>query len=543
MFAVLHMPARGSALAWFFLPPPGYEHLHSHRAMHYLADLVAQEGVCAIRLDYPGIGNSTDELSNQSSLANWRRDVQSAIDLISHDYAFDRKVLFTMGISSSMFSGLSGIHAHIKWVPEERPRAYVRRQKVIGGMSRSAESESTGYTDVAGFRFNDQLFNEIARHATTEDESVVVIQPGVEPTAELFDGDGLEGVLVEPHHGQLPKLTAEAVLEICRTQRAEHNQSAASQEQTKVMDSVQHASYSEKASFVGKHALFTVHTKANDCTASDLLVVIANAGSNYNIGPHRMYVELSRTLAAAGCDSVRFDLRQIGNSVQYDMENENKPHCLSAIDDVRDICQWAQQSHHYQKFVLMGLCSGGHTALHATLELASQFKIVDCVMLNPLTFDFSEDLPLDVSIELNPVQAAAYYRRTAKDPDAWFRLLSGKISLLPLVSYTWSRSRQILANIARGVGESLGVVPRPALDEKLNSLRKQGVRLSLVHATADPGLDLYLHAGGRLAKRLLRSGYVRYLPIVGGDHTFTDLTDREAAIAHVCDLFHSNWSR
>ena len=84
-------------------------------------------------------------------------------------------------------------------------------------------------------------------------------------------------------------------------------------------------------------------------------VLLANVGTNHRVGPYRLWVELARTLAAAGWYVLRFDQAGLGDSAP-------RPGASTAGDDgtvdLSEAMAWLADNLAVEQFVLIGLCSG-----------------------------------------------------------------------------------------------------------------------------------------------------------------------------------------
>jgi hypothetical protein len=84
-------------------------------------------------------------------------------------------------------------------------------------------------------------------------------------------------------------------------------------------------------------------------------VLMANVGVNHRVGPNRLWVELSRRLAAAGIPAFRFDVSGMGDS-------EPRPGNESELErgraDISDAMDALAARGVASRFVLVALCSG-----------------------------------------------------------------------------------------------------------------------------------------------------------------------------------------
>lgn len=103
------------------------------------------------------------------------------------------------------------------------------------------------------------------------------------------------------------------------------------------------------------------------------VVIFITAGLLHKPGPYRLYVELSRMLAATGIASLRFDLSGIGESAPRRDDHGAE---MTAVCDVRDAMDAMQESLACERFVLAGLCSGAEVAHRAAVTDARVRGIV-----------------------------------------------------------------------------------------------------------------------------------------------------------------------
>ncbi|MFT3709009.1 MAG: hypothetical protein QM817_15285 [Archangium sp.] len=84
-------------------------------------------------------------------------------------------------------------------------------------------------------------------------------------------------------------------------------------------------------------------------------IVVSNVGLNPRMGPQRVWVDLSRSLAQLGFTTLRFDLNGLGDSLprrggEGDIER--------AAIDLQEALDFLQKKRGFERFVLIGMCSG-----------------------------------------------------------------------------------------------------------------------------------------------------------------------------------------
>lgn len=105
-------------------------------------------------------------------------------------------------------------------------------------------------------------------------------------------------------------------------------------------------------------------------------VVVLNSGLLHHVGPYRMFVDLSREIAAQGLPVLRFDLSGLGDSLTRDDALSERGRIVA---DIRAALDFMQKQFNCQRFVLVGLCSGADNAHWAALE---EKRIVGAVMMD-----------------------------------------------------------------------------------------------------------------------------------------------------------------
>ena len=93
-------------------------------------------------------------------------------------------------------------------------------------------------------------------------------------------------------------------------------------------------------------------------------LIVANVGVNHRVGPVRLYVYLTRALAARGYTCLRFDLSGLGDSEQAGSTLADGERW---VEDSRAAMKLLEEHYGAKGFVLLGLCSGVDTVHSTTL--------------------------------------------------------------------------------------------------------------------------------------------------------------------------------
>jgi pimeloyl-ACP methyl ester carboxylesterase len=105
-------------------------------------------------------------------------------------------------------------------------------------------------------------------------------------------------------------------------------------------------------------------------------VVALNGGVLPRSGRVRIYVALSRRMAASGYRVLRFDMSGIGDSSS---RGDGLPPTEAAIQDIKDALDWFVGKD--GRVVLMGLCDGANLAAH---RASIDPRVVGAILVDPL---------------------------------------------------------------------------------------------------------------------------------------------------------------
>ncbi len=64
-------------------PPLGFEYIHAHRTLLHLADELAKAGFVALRLDYPGTGDSAGDESTLALVSHWAASISAGVEALA----------------------------------------------------------------------------------------------------------------------------------------------------------------------------------------------------------------------------------------------------------------------------------------------------------------------------------------------------------------------------------------------------------------------------------------------------------------------------
>lgn len=560
----LHRPADGDVRSAGVLicPPVGFEYSHAHRSLLHLADRLAQRGFAALRLDYPGTGNSSGDETDAELVDAWTGAIGDGMSFLESIVPAPPLVI---GLRAGALLGGEVIRARsssgwVAWAPYVQGRHFVREARMLHLVSED-EPGSSDFVDAGGFRFSDETLSSLGAIRLDRGEAglghpLLIIDRNDQPpadrlaayaeetgaTVERVVQDDFDDMMEEPQYTKVPDATIGRIVEWC-AERVTATYAVAPGA-LGPFDRTAAPLTAEDGSPVGTDHLLLM--EGDDAPLFGILlepegvdreaavvVLLPNAGAVHTAGPNRLYVELARALAEADVPSLRFDLRNLGDSRVGTPENENHPYPDSAVDDVRAVIEHLQDAG-YAGVVAAGLCSGAHTALHSAVELVDH-PVVAHISINPLTFGYKPGTTLDTPLTYQGAADASYYRQAFWDPARWKRLLSGDSDLKYIVSFVSKRAARRLATLGRRAGQRVGLLDGGPFERRLRTLESLGRRVCFVFADTDPGPEMLSKEGGPTARRLARHGFVQSAFVTDADHTFSRKGPRAEAIAEVVE--------
>jgi len=499
---------------------------------------------------------------------SWLEDIERARQYLLQTVGLKNVVLF--GVRASAFLALESCKVEegiILWNPCSSGRSFIRELKVLAKVGTSDGHQAV--LESGGLVFDEILQQSIERLKASDFQSqigrVLLVQRSDRQSDAVLTeslrqratslhcmtNDDFISAFREPHNTQPPLGFIESAVEWLRTEYPEITSSGLfvdlSTDQTirqsTVLPNVTRFVEERVQNIDGLFAILT-HTPG---TRS--IVLIGNGGSAHHAGANRLHVDLARGLAAQGIDCLRYDLANLGESVdvQTALEcgattptpEENNPYPKTAGRDVNAIMSWARQQG-YSRVILAGLCAGAYAAFDVARQANSAIPL-ELVLINPLTFDWQEGMSLDIPNEYSNLQQAKAYESAAKDWGRWKRLLTGNIDYQLLVRHLFDSTIISFTSRWRDVALRLGLREAPRLAQDLLQIAASGCKLRFYFAERDPGLEILSTAGERCLADLRKQGILRIRTIKGADHTFKRICERDELIRTIIeDMEHEH---
>ena len=110
------------------------------------------------------------------------------------------------------------------------------------------------------------------------------------------------------------------------------------------------------------------------------IVIILNGGLVHHAGPHRMTVDMARTITSQGYMTFRFDLSAIGDSAA---RKSRLSYEERAVDETKEAMDFLSSLSGFNKFIIIGLCTGADNAHRVAV---ADKRVIGCVFLDGYSY-------------------------------------------------------------------------------------------------------------------------------------------------------------
>jgi hypothetical protein len=250
--------------------------------------------------------------------------------------------------------------------------------------------------------------------------------------------------------------------------------------------------------------------------------LLLNAGVIHRVGPNRLHVNVARRLAAAGYPTLRFDLSGRGDS---ESRTDGMTFQESSVAEVRQAMDHLAQTLGAERFVVIGICSGGLNAAHVAIV---DSRISGAVMI---------DVPAYPTLGYY----LRYYGRRLGSVESWRNTLAARN---PLGRRLRKRLAPMTArNMEDDFGGALLDVRMPSKVETRQTLEElvgRGTRLYFIFS-GTWGSYNYRDQFRDAFPSLMSGGQVTVDYIPDADHTFTQLINQERLVGRIARWVAGEW--
>jgi alpha-beta hydrolase superfamily lysophospholipase len=606
IFCWLHLPNNNQikSMGAVICNPLGYEYSHSHRSLRHLADQLAAVGYPSIRFDYHGTGDSFSDLLAENRIQTFLLNIEQAINQLQNLTGIQKVSLVGLRLGATLaaaYAKNNAIENLVLWSPYVKGRAYVREMKALEQLASHASEHKNNFIDSGGFIVSDETADKLSKinllKQNYHTENILLIErEDLQPNQKLFDAliknivtsqtvqntdqliedlkqtkkierfamSGYLEMMAEPQQTIVPQ---NAINNIISWLDKKHlvgksdtldkkliaSQNLKKIEQLATMTALTESPYqevlvNEESSF----GVLTLPANYKQSTYKKPVIILCNSGSVHRIGPNRVYVELARVIAELGFAVYRFDLRQLGDSVNGILANENNPYSNKAVDDIENAIKEMQESYGFSDFIISGLCSGAHNTFHAGLALSDKYNIQEAIIINPLTFykdieasqsEYSKDNFSDyIKSKNTPAEQkcakgtidnfqietdAKQYKKSLLDPKKWLKLLSGKVDIGYLIKFITQKSIKALKTQYINLGVKIGLTEGDRLSQDLQKYHNNNLAISFFIASKDPGKAILMSQSKNTVKKMLKAQALNIYDVPNADHTFSSYQCRK----------------
>ena len=402
LFGVVHLPVdnqiRGGVLICGSLGKEGMDSVRLHRI---LADSLARRGFGVLRFDYLGLGDSAYAQVRDDAVANWMASVGHALDyltLIGAESATAIGIRAGCLILDEYLAQSHTVNRVVYLDPAGTGRRYLREHTTLFRLSVDEDAPTPGEVSIIGGRLSDHAAAEFAAlrmganpvSAHGVDNVLLVGRPAETDrrVTALASAEGVDSIITgglpecaRPAEGPLlpiPFTAVDSIIEWIdgnvptRTHRAVPQYLTTVTMPAEGPDGVEVFESIERIEPNGLFAIRTLPRRRSPAPAKTVLFFVT--ANDLHVGPAREWVELSRRIAAAGSQALRWDPAGLGLSGQISRDPWRTVYSKADITDsiavARHACQDAGE------LELVGICSGSWYAAHAARNIGAQSAIL-----------------------------------------------------------------------------------------------------------------------------------------------------------------------
>ena len=435
-YAVLHASGAEASrdTALLFCPPFGWEEVCSHRVLRAWATELAAHGYPALRLTFPGTGDSGGGPHDPGRIDAWTNAVGGAARWVRAATGVDAVVAVGLGLGGLIAyraaAGDGAVDGLVLWAASARGSDVVRHLRAFSRLERAQFYEGLAAPpppaaeelEAGGFTLSQETLADLADLDLTKVRmrsglrrgALLLRRDGIEVDVRIrealerddaavtvADGDGYAEMTSHPQQSQLPVAVITAVtrwLDGCsgRLQRAGEPAASvgalpAGASDHMTVDRAGRGWTETPVTIEQPVGLLSAVLTEPIGESAPVGALFLNAGAGRRIGPNRMWVEAARRWAARGVPSLRLDIQGIGESdgETNPYQQDGSLYVPELVPQVLEAVDFLRTRGVARRFILIGLCSGAYWAFHAMLD---DPHVTATAMLNPRALIWDEGL-------------------------------------------------------------------------------------------------------------------------------------------------------
>jgi alpha-beta hydrolase superfamily lysophospholipase len=554
-----HPPAAAAAgprAGVLLCAPAGYEGICCQRSYRELAERLAAEGFPTMRFDYHGTGDSAGDDRDPRRLEAWIASVLAALAALRSLSGSEEASLFGVRMGGTLAALAAAEDGRVQnlavWAPCVKGKAYLREMRAFQEMSKQRLAGAPdhpplpdGDMEAGGYLLTNETVDSLSRvnllelrRAPARDTLLLPREDAAENLA-LADAFRRLGSRVTeesvPGYSDMmtdqlaskPPHKAFSTLIGWLSQRSGERQIAAEARSAASLRTVltlrprgETLDVVEETVRFGRNGglLGTVGAPAAAAPHARAAVIFLSAGLIPRSGPNRLYVRFARHWAARGILSFRIDLSGIGESAG----GGNLDELLfseSTIDDVADAMALLRRTRSIERFVLIGLCSGGYVAFQAGLKLDS---VIGTVLLNPAAL-----------IRRAYDGSISYYLDSLFILGRWKKVFRGDVDLLRIPKGFAGRLGGMIKKMAEAPADSSRLREKGLLG-MIRASGRRGIETLMICRPNDDGLLSLEKDLGRRSADINEPG-LKIDIVSGADHIFSPLWSQDYLFKRVTE--------
>jgi hypothetical protein len=401
LFGVVHLPVdnqiRGGVLICGSLGKEGMDSVRLHRI---LADSLARRGFCVLRFDYLGLGDSAYAQVRDDAVANWVASVGHALDyltLIGAESATAIGIRAGCLILNEYLAQSHTINRVVYLDPYGTGRRYLREHTTLFRLSVGDDAATPGEVSIYGGRLSDHAAAEfsvlrlngdpVSAHGV--DKVFLVGRPAEtdKHVTALASAEGVDSISTSglpesaaptPTPLPVPFAAVDSIVDWIDGNVSTRTHRAAPQylkTVTMPAEGPDGADVVESIERIDPNGIFAIRALPQRRSPAPAKTVLFFVTSNdLHVGPAREWVELSRRIAAAGSQAVRWDPVGQGLSGQIRWDPWRTVYSKADITDATAVARHACQE--AGELQVVGICSGSWYAAQTARNVGARAAIL-----------------------------------------------------------------------------------------------------------------------------------------------------------------------